>query len=66
MTPPVDAGKQYPRGTYSKIARRLGVTPQTVRLVAIGKATSARVTAQLRYEARLARRRKSAHESTAA
>lgn len=35
--------KRYPRGTYSKIARELKVAPQTVRLVALGKATSGRI-----------------------
>jgi hypothetical protein len=59
MTPSIQPGK-YPRGTYSKVARKLGIKPQTVRLVALGKMTSARVMSALRAEARLARRRKSA------
>lgn len=60
MTPPVEPRKPFRRGTYSKIARKLGITPQTVRLVALGKGKSARVEAELRREERLARRRKSA------
>jgi hypothetical protein len=45
-----------PRGAYSRIARRLRpkVTPQHVRLVALGKSTSKRVSAALeRYRASL-------------
>jgi hypothetical protein len=45
-----------PRGAYSRIARRMRpkVTPQHVRLVAIGKSTSKRVSAALeRYRASL-------------
>lgn len=40
------------RGTFSKIARRLGVSPQAVRLVYIGHATSKRIASELRREAR--------------
>ena len=47
----------YARGTYSKVARRLGVTPQAVRLVALGKVTSARIAVELRREARRFARR---------
>lgn len=54
-----DHGKPFRRGTYSKVARRLGVTPQHVRLVALGAVKSARVTAELRKEQRNARRRAS-------
>jgi predicted transcriptional regulator len=54
MTAPVLTHNPYPRGTYAKIARRLHVTPQHVRNVALGLVKSARVTAELRREARKA------------
>lgn len=38
---------QYPRGTYSKVARRLKVSPQHVRNVALGRTTSRRIAVQL-------------------
>ena len=37
-------------GVYSRVARRLGVTPQHVRLVAKGMHTSKRVTAAIKRE----------------
>lgn len=37
-------------GTYSRIAHELGVTPQHVRLVALGRATSQRVLDRLNRE----------------
>lgn len=40
-------GGKLPRGTYSKIARRLKVSPQHVRGVALGKNTSKRVSRAL-------------------
>lgn len=69
MTPTDEPRKAYPRGTYSKIARKLGITPQTVRLVAIGSVTSARVTKELRRVERNQRRRvqkPTQHEESAA
>jgi predicted transcriptional regulator len=57
MTPTGDLSKAYPRGTFAKVARRLGVTPQAVSLVADGKSTSARIAAELRREQRNAKRR---------
>lgn len=47
----------YPRGTYSKIARELGVTPQAVRYVALGANKSERIAAALSREARRFARR---------
>ena len=46
----------YPRGTYSKVARLLKVTPQHVRLVALGKVTSKRVAVALARLAEPAKR----------
>jgi hypothetical protein len=54
MTPTEETRKPYPRGTYSKVARRLSVTPQHVRLVALGVVKSARVTRELAKEQRKA------------
>lgn len=49
--------KPYPHGTFAKIARRFGVTPQAVSLVAQGKSKSRRIEAELRREWRKARKR---------
>ena len=54
MTAPVLPHNPYPRGTYAKIARRLSVTPQHVRNVALGVVKSARVTKELQREQRKA------------
>ncbi len=48
MTPNPQPHKPLPRGTYSKIARKLGVAPATVRDVALGIKTSARIMAEVR------------------
>ena len=45
-------------GTYSRIARKLGVTPQHVRHVALGRSTSKRVSSELKRELRKRRSRK--------
>lgn len=52
-----DPGKAYPRGTFAKVAKRLGVTSQAVSLVARSKSTSARIARELRKEARKAEQR---------
>lgn len=47
---PRKADSPYPRGTYSRVARKLGVTAQAVRLVARGDSVSARIAKELRRE----------------
>lgn len=58
MTPPAEPRKPYPRGTYTRIAVRLGVTPQAVRLVALDLSKSRRIAAELKRVERNMRRRK--------
>jgi len=41
------------RGVYSEVARKLGVTPQHVRLVGVGRRTSRRVSKAIMREIRL-------------
>lgn len=43
---------KLPRGTYSKIARRIRVSPQAVRAVYLGIKKSARITAAIEKYAR--------------
>ncbi len=51
------------RGMYTAVARKLGVTPQHVRLVALGLSRSKRVTEALKREE--LRRRKNSTECAA-
>lgn len=45
---------KLPRGAYSKIARRIRVSPQAVRAVFLGIKKSARITAAIeKYKARV-------------
>ncbi len=41
---------RYPRGAYSRIARRLKITPQSVRDVALGIKKSKRISVSLKKE----------------
>ncbi len=65
MTLTDDDRKPYPRGTYSKVARQLGITPQTVRDVAIGAKRSARVERALRRVLRRVDRKASKQQRVA-
>jgi len=66
MTATIEARKLYPRGTFSAIARELGVTPQSVRDVARGTSTSARIAEALRRVAARERRRQRRREAATA
>jgi hypothetical protein len=65
MTLLPDTRKPYPRGTYSKVARKLAVTPQSVRDVALGIKRSARIARELKREQRKAQRKAARIEAAA-
>lgn len=66
MQPTTDPGKTYPHGTYAKVAKRLGVSRQMVRFVALGIHTSGRIRHELDKEWRKAQRKAARQGDTAA